>query len=358
MPLIDREISRYAAAGTATHPARGSAGRLLCFVLLFFAVSAGVASLATASDGRVELDQLCAVSTGCMAGDAPGFPITITGEGGRSFVLTTDLVVSGSNVDGIQLYASDVSIDLNDHTILRAECVGATTNCSTGASNAAAIRDTFSTSIVGGLVVHDGTVLGFTSGLLLGRGAEVRNVVARWNGNGLRTRGRGFLLLDSAVEANASIGVVADEFDSGGVIVGNRISRNEQSGLVVDTPGCVATDNVSFENGSGGLGFDDVAVVVDNLAYGNKTNGLWAFDGSVVHRNTAYDNDLLNLLIAGGTLVRGNVARGSAGEGIVAALPTGQGHLENVASDNAGGDYAGTWVDLGANACGGTPGCP
>jgi hypothetical protein len=327
--------------------------------VLALSLSLCVASAAAASDGRVEVDQICAVSTGCMAGDGPGFPVTITGAGGRSFVLTSDLVVPGTDVDGIQVLASDVSIDLNDHTILRSECVGATSNCSGGATDAIGIRDVTSTSPVGGVVVHDGTILGFNEGLSIGRAGELRNVAARWNADGLRSHGRGALLFGNLAESNAQVGIRSGLVEPGCVLVGNRTVQNDGSSLVVTLPGFVAADNVAFENGLTGFHFNRAGVYVDNVAYGNGSIGMTVRGGAVVHRNSAVDNDFANFLISGPTLVRGNVARGSAGTGIIVSSD-GQGLLENVVGSNAGGDVSGIglWVDLGANACGGTPGCP
>ena len=44
-----------------------------------------------ASDGVVEINQTCAITTGCFAGDASGFPVTIqatpTGPAGGSYLI-------------------------------------------------------------------------------------------------------------------------------------------------------------------------------------------------------------------------------------------------------------------------------
>ncbi len=327
--------------------------------LLAFALFMAGSDRAFASDGLVELDQLCAVHSGCMAGDTPGFPITITGAGGRSFILTTNLIVPGGGTNAISIDATDVSIDLNEHTILRSECVGATTDCSSTAFGAIAIVQTAPAAAAGGATVRDGRILGFGQGLLLGRGAEVRNVVTRWiRGAGISSRGHGTLLFSNTVDQCFG-SLLANSIDPGGVAIGNRVSGGASFGFAVNQPGIVVVDNVALENGAVGLLASESAVMVDNVAQGNTTYGLTADEGSVVIRNTAHDNDQGGLFVQGGSLVRGNVARSSSiGPGITAAAPTGQGHLENVSSNNAGGDVVGPRVDLGANACGGTPGCP
>jgi hypothetical protein len=76
-----------------------------------------------AADGVLEIGQTCAVQTGCHAGDAPGFPVTIDQPG--SFVLTSDLRVADANLDALQIQSDDVSIDLNGFTIVGpVDCTG------------------------------------------------------------------------------------------------------------------------------------------------------------------------------------------------------------------------------------------
>lgn len=64
---------------------------------------------AMANDGVLEINQTCAVETGCFPGDSPGFPITITTSG--SFLLTSNLSVGDPNVDGIVL-STTATLDL------------------------------------------------------------------------------------------------------------------------------------------------------------------------------------------------------------------------------------------------------
>jgi hypothetical protein len=67
-----------------------------CLLLLLLLV---VASRAVAIDGVLEINQTCAVNTGCFAGDAPGFPVTISATG--SYELTSNLTATANNTDGI-----------------------------------------------------------------------------------------------------------------------------------------------------------------------------------------------------------------------------------------------------------------
>ena len=70
---------------------------------------------AFAEDGVFEINQSCAVNTGCVTGDTAGFPVTITTTG--SFRLTGNLTVPNENTDGISISANSVSLDLNGFEI-------------------------------------------------------------------------------------------------------------------------------------------------------------------------------------------------------------------------------------------------
>ena len=67
--------------------------RSLLTPFLLFAL----ATPALAVDGVLEINQTCAVQTGCFAGDSPGFPVTITQPG--SYRLTSNLF-RGSSLGG------------------------------------------------------------------------------------------------------------------------------------------------------------------------------------------------------------------------------------------------------------------
>ena len=81
---------------------------------LAFAFATSVATMpARAADGEVEINQAC-VAAGCFAGDAPGFPVTITQSG--SYRLTSNLSPTTAQI-GIDVTANDVAIDLSSFTI-------------------------------------------------------------------------------------------------------------------------------------------------------------------------------------------------------------------------------------------------
>ena len=64
--------------------------RNLCAVLTLVS-GLLLATPGLAGDGVLEINQTCAVETGCFSGDGPGFPVTIDGTAGKSYRLTGDL---------------------------------------------------------------------------------------------------------------------------------------------------------------------------------------------------------------------------------------------------------------------------
>ena len=89
---------------------------------------AALPDLATAAPGQLEINQTCATQTGCFPGDSPGFPVTIDGQAGRSYLLTSDLILPNASTDGIVVGTTSVGIDLNNFEIVRSGCEGATTD--------------------------------------------------------------------------------------------------------------------------------------------------------------------------------------------------------------------------------------
>ena len=89
--------------------------RLFVFPLLTLAL----ALPALAVDGVIEINQDKALAGGVTAADTPGYPVTISDPQFKplSLVLTSDLVVSDPNTNGIQVFGSEATIDLNGFTI-------------------------------------------------------------------------------------------------------------------------------------------------------------------------------------------------------------------------------------------------
>ncbi len=95
-----------------------------CLLPLIALLLLALTGPALATDGVAEINQTCAVQTGCFSGDTAGYPVTIDGTAGRSYRLTGDLIVPDENTDGIKVSTPSVTIDLNGFEIVRSGCKG------------------------------------------------------------------------------------------------------------------------------------------------------------------------------------------------------------------------------------------
>lgn len=198
---------------------------------------------AHAEDGRLEIDQTCALR-GCYAGDAAGFPVST--DPGKSYVLTSSLAVSDADTTAIVL-DDGASIDLNGFTIQGpAVCTGTPPSC------------------VG---------LGSGRGVLASSGGSIRNGrITGMGGTGI-SAGGGTIIEHMVVDANGNDGI----FGSG---AGNRISdcgvlRNKNDGIALansSRPHVIQRTSV-FGNGNRGV-FAANPLIVDSAIYGNASFGI------------------------------------------------------------------------------------
>jgi hypothetical protein len=267
-------------------------------ILLFLLA---LVSPALATDGALEINQTCAVETGCFSGDTPGLPVRISAPG--SYRLTSNLIVPDENTGGIVIVVSDVGIDLNEFSITSVACLNATPSevCrpTSGSFNADGISvSAISYSLIRGVSVKDGSVTGMGGfGLRLGSQALVSNVRARWN----RFTG---IYLDSgsgSVQATVAYGNGVDGINVGSsaTVSGSSSGFNLGSGIASGT-GSTISDNSVFGNDVDGIQAGPGSAVSGNSVSWNDDDGIQVGDGSSIHRNT----------------IRGNT--GSLGEGIEA----------------------------------------
>ena len=307
------------------------------------------------ADGRGEIDQVCATTTGCFAGDAPGFPVTITGAGARSVVLTSDLVLPDASADGIIVSATDVTIDLAGHSIQLAACAGATAACADPLSSTCAIATSIGPDLYG-MVVRNGELVGMACGILGDVATEVSGVVARWNrAFGISSSRWGSILLENTAFENGGSGFIVQ---GQSLVLANQAIANGFAGILdASSPGHVVHGNTALSNASFGISAPDGSVVVGNVSRGNETRGLFGDAVNVVQGNTVVSNTPAASGAVGGfgSIVQGNTVRDNGGFGIV--LDPTAGYRENVVSINAGGTVL-SGVDLGDNACDGTTTCP
>ena len=285
---------------------------------------------ALASDGVLEINQACAVETGCFAGDTAGFPVTIT-EAGTSYRLTSRLILPDENTDGIVISTNDVGIDLNNFAIIRSGCEGVTTDCTPASGTGSGVKATF-TSILG-LSVKNGSITGMgNAGVSLGSQAEVTNLRVRWN------------RLDGIAVAEAS------------TVSGNTSAVNGGLGILAG-PGSTVSGNTAFGNGISGFRTLSGATISGNTAYLNQGDGIFTGTGSTVSGNTAYSNGGDGIQAGSGSTVLGNTVRLNTGFGL--NLGSQSGYRENVITNNTAGTVNGTGLlNFLNNACDGSTVCP
>jgi hypothetical protein len=311
-------------------------------------VAALTAPAARALDGRYELSHLCATVTGCVQGDAPGYPITLTLPATAGYVLTSELVVPDANTSAIVISTNDVHIDMNGFRIVRAGCENATATCAPASGTGDGIGvDDF--TLRRGASVSNGNVVGMGRyGLALGPQARVTHVQARWN-----------RLTGIALNEDGRVHRV-------------RSIENGGNGISV-LSGSTVSESATVGNGDAGIFTSTGCHVVRNVAWGNGEQGIRSTTGSVVRHNAVGDNGSLAGIQAAASTVAGNAVSGqSGGPGILATTgsmvesnavsDTALGHegLElgdagyrgNVLTNNPSGHVTGG-INLGANACGG-----
>lgn len=284
-----------------------------------------------AADGQLEINQACAINTGCFTSDTPGFPVTIDGSAGRSYRLTGDLVIPNADSDGISISTNDVSIDLGGFTIMGLACVGAESNCtpSSGSGSGVASISAF-TDKYPGISVTNGSIIGMGGfGVLLGNQAEASSLRVRWNGtNGVIVR------ISSKV-------------------FGNTAYQNGDDGISAG-PGSTVLGNTADENGTRGIFADQGSTVSGNTAYGNVGTGIAVGNGSTVSDNTARGNNN-GISASGGSAIHRNTVRQNRGFGLF--LDATAAYRENVISSNFKGTVFGG-LNMFSNSCNGKTTCP
>jgi len=251
------------------------------------------ASPGMASDGVLEVNQACAVNTGCFSGDAAGFPVEINGSVGRSYRLTSDLELPSASVSGIVITAPSVSIDLNGFEIVTTGCLGATANCTPVEGNGDGIA--FSAPGDGdnrGISVKNGSITGMgDDGVKLGKQAEVVDLRVRWNG---------------------SYGISVQQ---GSRVTGNTAYQNGMDGIHA-LEGSTVSGNTAYLNGGDGIFSGNGANVFENVAYQNSGSGIKSRLGSTISKNTVYLNGNHGIEGYFSQTISGNTARSNTGRGI------------------------------------------
>ncbi len=340
MPLL---LRRWAPTSARTScVAAGASG---------FALASLIARAAVASEGVLEINQTCAIQTGCFAGDAAGLPVTITASG--SYQLTSNLAIPNENTDGIQIDADDVSLDLNGLAIrgpVTCSIPPAVCVPDTGTGRGVFVN----VSTRRGTSVKNGAISGMgLNGIVLGEQAEVLGVRVRWNdGNGIGA-GPGSTIDRNVVQQNGSIGIL---IGLSGVVSGNAVLENRLAGISAGSNALIS-GNSATGNGASGIGSGIGARISDNAVRDNIGSGITATSGAAISGNSVYSNGGNGISAGLGSLIHGNAIFQNTGFGI--AVPgAGSGYRENVIQNNTGGTVSGVGVNLGNNLCDGAIACP
>jgi hypothetical protein len=279
---------------------------LLLFVLLLLFLFDNAA----ASDGVIEINQTCAVQSGCLDGDNPGFPVTINSPG--SYKLTGNLSVPNENTTAILVNTTALSIDLNGFVI------SGVTTCSGAPSSM-----NFQCSPTG-------------------------------SGSGISAAGAVLALTNGRIEKMGGIGA------SGGQgSVFQDLSFSQNGGLAIDTLLASQVQNVRVIANGGGI----------DAALGSVTRcTVVQVDGDgIIGGGLIADNRVINVggngIFSGSGVVRGNTVEIATGFALTTTSGA-IGYINNVFLANNGSSanpQVGPSVnirELGTNICGTNTTCP
>jgi hypothetical protein len=327
-------------------------------------------SLALASDGVLEINQTCAVQTGCFAGDAPGFPVTVDGASPRSLRLTSDLIVPDENTDAIFIGASNTTLDLGGFEIRGVvSCTGGGATLSCLPAGGTGIGVNAFVGPVRAVRVINGGIRGMGShGILLGVLGTVENVRSFNNGgDGILVTGESNVS-QSTSRRNGGAGILAG---SGSTVLDSRVAENGGAGIE-GAFGMTIDRNAVYANGGIGIDVGDGSAVLRNSVSLNSGNGIVADSDSLVDSSTAKGNGGSGIVVAEQSLVSNSVSTGNGVSGIVAGARSSV--QRSLSRGNTGGeglslDATATYrevttgtvsggIDMGGNSCNGTSSCP
>ena len=353
-----------------------------------------------AVDGVMEINQACAVNTGCFAGDTAGFPVEIDGSAGKSYVLTGDLQVPDASTTAILVQTSYVTVDLGGFEIRGVTtCSGLPLVCSPIGSGYGVSVSSLQSGLLEPFRLSNGTVIGMgAGGVLMGDGGGgVRQMhVTRNAGSGIISLGP-TLVENNIVDSNFAAGVsVLNSVVTGNIatangfrgitgfsstLTENTVSQNGVDGILA-SGGTVVRGNTVFQNRGVGIRGESGATIINNSSVANdatepekEDDGVRCRDGCTVRGNTVRLNGGAGIRVGLGANVSDNAAESNGGDGIVADSGsavyqnttrgnTGFGlnllavdvvFRENVITGNIGGTVTGGTQRGGENYCDGTP---
>ena len=253
-------------------------------------LAALIAPAAHSSDGVLEINQACALGGGCFSGDAPLFPVTITGSPGQSYRLTSNLQVPNENTTAIVVTPAGVSIDLNGFSI------SGPTTCSFAPYASCApvgvgygVDATTSTKVSNGLVQGMGA-----DGIRLTFDGVVENVRVLNSGAAGINVGPGGSVRRSVASANGGLGIAVS---FRGAVVESITDNNGGEGIVLGQ-GSAVHDSVSSANRLDGIRCTGSCLLMNNAVTSNFRYGL-AATAPPCSQVLAYGQNLINTNVLG-----------------------------------------------------------
>ena len=312
------------------------------------ALALGAARPAQAGDGVIELNHTCAASTGCVPGDAPGYPITLDGVAGRSYRMTSDLRVPTAT-DGIVISFSDARVDMGGFIIAQA-CTfpqsGQGVPLCTLDGDADGIRVT-SNVAYGGTTVRDGTIYFMSGdGLFLGSDARIDDVTVRGNGGRGMYLGANSTVRHAIAEGNGGWGIYGH-----GTVMGSTARSNTRG---ISWTGTIA-NNTTIGNDAAGIWSGSNSTITANTSTDNEGSGIYCTSGCTISNNTSARNGNgvsdHGIECYGDCNVIGNNVVDSSGYGL--QLYDGNSiFMQNNINDSGSGPVNGG-INKGLNACDG-----
>lgn len=285
-------------------------GRFKSTVILSLILYLCLPALLDAGDGQTDI-----LPTGSAT-------FTISSSG--SYVLTDNVTMS-ANVNCITITSSDVTLDLNGHTI----------------TGNASVYNGIDGSAMSRIQVVNGTVRNFGSrGILLGSQCRIRDVMVESSGdNGIETDDGSHIFRATAV-SNSGNGIkTGEECLIESCTAKSNGSKGGKAGIYTDAfstiKDCVSNSNSNTTNtnvDSYGIYAGAGSEILNNTCFGNnnsttynggKAYGIYSSAGCIVKNNACYQNlatndgtDAIGIYAGSGSIVAGNACTENIASGV------------------------------------------
>jgi len=288
-----------------------------------------------AVDGVIEINQTCAVHTGCLENDTAGFPVLISGNTKTSFRLTSDLVLPDVDTNGISISAMNITIDFNGYSIKRSGC---NSSCASIFGSGSGI--VINSSGYSGALIKNGSISGMgLDGIrsLSGDQITVDSMRVYRNGSiGIRV-GKASIVKNNIVFDNKQ-GIATDYYS---LISKNNTYSNLLQGI--SSQNSQIEHNIISNNGEGVSGYGSMKIVDNTILY-NRGHGI-----SI--RVSAFETSR-------GAMIQDNQISGNDEYGIKIISGTRHAFKGNMITNNFSGSISGSIFNLGDNFCISNDVCP